>query len=220
MEDLAKLEIFEIEVLEKLNSKKILDKLLFGGGTMLRLCYDLNRYSVDLDFWLDRVEDVNSFYENLKNYLEVEYEVTDAEMKHFTLLFEVRKPIYPRRLKIEIRKEDKDFDFQGRIAYSKYSNKQVLVKSLTLEQMMKNKIEALLGRSEIRDAFDMEFLLKRGIRMEANRDDLRKIRKIISGFTSRDYKVSLGSLLDSEDRKYYVNNNFKYLLGKIDEILS
>ena len=44
-------EIFEIEVLEKMKSTKILDPLVFGGGTMLRLCHELGRYSVDLDFW-------------------------------------------------------------------------------------------------------------------------------------------------------------------------
>ena len=45
-------EIFEIEVLDRiLKSAKLLDLLVFGGGTMLRLCHELQRYSVDLDFW-------------------------------------------------------------------------------------------------------------------------------------------------------------------------
>ena len=44
-------EIYEIEVLDKMNSIKALEPLVFGGGTMLRLCHELNRYSVDLDFW-------------------------------------------------------------------------------------------------------------------------------------------------------------------------
>jgi hypothetical protein len=39
-------EIFEIEVLDKMNSIRALDPLVFGGGTMLRLCHELNRYSV------------------------------------------------------------------------------------------------------------------------------------------------------------------------------
>ncbi len=44
-------EVFEIEILDKMNSAKVLEPLVFGGGTMLRLCHELNRYSVDLDFW-------------------------------------------------------------------------------------------------------------------------------------------------------------------------
>jgi predicted nucleotidyltransferase component of viral defense system len=54
MDILEKHEVFEIEVLDRLNSAKLLDPLVFGGGTMLRLCHELNRYSVDLDFWFVR----------------------------------------------------------------------------------------------------------------------------------------------------------------------
>ena len=52
MQDLIKQEQFELEVLDRLQSGRFLDRLVFGGGTMLRLCYGLGRYSVDLDFWL------------------------------------------------------------------------------------------------------------------------------------------------------------------------
>ncbi|MBI4243194.1 MAG: nucleotidyl transferase AbiEii/AbiGii toxin family protein, partial [Planctomycetes bacterium] len=51
MQDLIRQERFELEVLDRLNSKKILTNLVFGGGSMLRLCFGLNRFSVDLDFW-------------------------------------------------------------------------------------------------------------------------------------------------------------------------
>ena len=51
MDILGRHEVSEIEVLDKLNSAKLLDPLVFGGDTMLRLCHELNRYSVDLDFW-------------------------------------------------------------------------------------------------------------------------------------------------------------------------
>ena len=54
MDLLARHEEFEMEVLYRMNSGRILEKLVFGGGTMLRLCHELNRYSADLDFWLIR----------------------------------------------------------------------------------------------------------------------------------------------------------------------
>ena len=55
-------EILEIGVLDKLKRAKILDDLVFGGGTMLRLCHEMKRYSVDLDFWRikDKDEEINS----------------------------------------------------------------------------------------------------------------------------------------------------------------
>ncbi len=50
MDTLKRHEVFEIEVLERLKSAKMLEPLVFGGGTMLRLCHEINRYSVDPDF--------------------------------------------------------------------------------------------------------------------------------------------------------------------------
>ena len=52
MDLLARHEEFEMEVLHRMNSGRILEKMVFGGGTMLRLCHELNRYSADLDFWM------------------------------------------------------------------------------------------------------------------------------------------------------------------------
>jgi predicted nucleotidyltransferase component of viral defense system len=220
MNDLIQQEIFEIEVLAWLKNKGFLRNMIFGGGTMLRLCYDLKRYSVDLDFWTYRVDRIDQFFINLEDSLKADYDLTDAQNKYYTLLFEIKKVPYPRKLKIEIRKENKESDFQETIAYSSYSNQQVLVKSFTLEQMMKNKIGALLERKEIRDVFDIEFLARKSVNISANYEELKKIREIIKGFEKRDYYVTLGSLLADDIREYYKKDSFTYLLGIIDERLS
>jgi len=220
MNDLIQQEIFEMEVLAWLKNKGFLRNMIFGGGTMLRLCYGLKRYSVDLDFWAYRVDRIDQFFINLKDSLKVDYDLTDAQNKYYTLLFEIKKAPYPRKLKIEIRKENKESNFQETIAYSPYSNQQVLLKSFTLEQMMKNKIGALLDRKEIRDVFDIEFLTRKGIDISANYVELKKIKEIIKGFEKRDYYVTLGSLLADDIREYYKKDNFTYLLGIIDERLS
>jgi len=220
MNDLIQQEIFEIEVLAWLKNKGFLRNMVFGGGTMLRLCYDLKRYSTDLDFWTYRVDRVDQFFINLKDSLMADYDLTDVQNKYYTLLFEIKKPPYPRKLKIEIRKENKESDFQEKIAYSSYSNQQVLLRSFALEQMMKNKIGALLDRKEIRDVFDIEFLTRKGVDILANYEELKKIREIVKGFKKRDYYVTLGSLLDGDIREYYKKDNFTYLLGIIDERLS
>ncbi|MCK7512410.1 MAG: nucleotidyl transferase AbiEii/AbiGii toxin family protein [Desulfobacterales bacterium] len=65
MDILGRHEAFEIEVLDKLNSAKLLDPLVFGGGTMLRLCHELNRYSVDLDFWFITKDRAKAFFDKL-----------------------------------------------------------------------------------------------------------------------------------------------------------
>jgi len=215
MDILKKHEVFEIELLEKLNSGKFLEVLVFGGGTMLRLCYELNRYSADLDFWFVKKVGEKEYFQKLKKYLESVYEVTDAQIKHFTLLFEIRSPDYPKRLTIEIRRKKKECDFQERIAFSKYSTKQVILKVHTLEQTMKNKIGAALERREIRDCFDLEFLLRQGVGLTASKAQLMGLKELVNSFKEKDFKVTLGSALDAETRKFYVKSKFAYLLSKV-----
>jgi len=209
-------EIFEIEILEKLKNARLLDSLVFGGGTMLRLCHELKRYSVDLDFW--RIKDVPEpiLFDQIKEVLQKNYDITDAQKKHFSILFEIRSGYFPKRLKIEIRKEIRAWDFQEKIAFSKFSTKQVVLKAHTLEQTMKNKIAALLERAEIRDGFDIEFLLRQGIPLPdlSNTDKTRMIARLDS-FKENDFKVKLGSILESDIRAYYIENRFEYLRQKV-----
>jgi predicted nucleotidyltransferase component of viral defense system len=221
MDILDRHEVFEIEVLDKLNSAKLLDPLVFGGGTMLRLCHELNRYSVDLDFWFIRKAAQKAFFDKLLKSLGQDYEITGAQIKRFTILVEVRTGAYPKRLKIEIRREQKQSDYQTKIAFSRFSTKQVLLKAHSLEQTMKNKIEALLDRGEIRDCFDIEFMLRRGTALpELSGKRLNDLRKMAAGFKDRDFKVKLGSIVDSNTRAYYIQNRFSYLMERLSAVSS
>ncbi len=205
-------EIFEIEVLDVMKRAKLLDALVFGGGSMLRLCHELNRYSADLDFWFVKRISHTAYLNRMRKALEKEYQITDAQIKHFTLLVELRSPGYPRKLKLEIRREKKEWDVQESIAFSKYSTRQVILKTHTLEQTIKNKFEAFLDRGEIRDCFDIEFLLRRGVDCPLlDGRQVEAFKKKLDGFKERDYKVKLGSILESGDRDYYIKNKFSYL---------
>ncbi|MFN3740985.1 MAG: nucleotidyl transferase AbiEii/AbiGii toxin family protein [Thermodesulfovibrionales bacterium] len=218
MQDLIKQEQFEIEVLDRLNSGRFLDALVFTGGTMLRLCYGLNRYSLDLDFWLYKNVDMERYFHKLKEFLSKHYLLCDAQNKFYTMLFEIKTKDYPRSLKIEIRKTE-GVKTESSIAYSKHSNRQVLVRTLPLQEVMRSKIEAFLSRKEIRDVFDIEFLLKKGIELKTTKDELKKLFDAVSSLKKTDYTVKLGSILEPQDRKYYLKENFKILLMKIKELL-
>lgn len=211
MQDLILQEQFEIEVLDILNSGRFLNKLIFLGGTMLRLCFGMNRFSVDLDFWLVQGVNASELFKSLKAYLKQFYELKDSALKFYTLLFELKNKNYPRSLKIEIRKEPEKIKTEQAIAYSKYSSKQVLVNIVSLEDMMRAKIDALLDRKEIRDAFDIEFLYRRGIGLNGDSKKLKKVLKVIDSFSRKDYSVKLASLLEDKERKYYLEDNFKIL---------
>ena len=214
-------EIFQIEVLDKMKSAKALDSIVFGGGTMLRLCHELNRYSADLDFWFNKNISQASYFDKLKKAFEKDYEITDAQMKRYTLLFELRSASYPKRLKIEIRREVKECDFHEKIAFSRFSTKQVLLKAHTLDQTIKNKIKAFLDRGEIRDCFDIEFLLRIGIELHMQSETQAiEFKKKLDRLKDRDFKVKLGSVLENDMRGYYIENRFGYLNEKITSMLS
>ncbi|MDY6990923.1 MAG: nucleotidyl transferase AbiEii/AbiGii toxin family protein [Thermodesulfobacteriota bacterium] len=216
MDTLRDHEVFEIDVLEKMNSAKMLEPLVFGGGTMLRLCHELNRYSVDLDFWFVKTISEGDFFKKVQKILERDYEITDAQVKHYTILFELRSSQYRRRLKIEIRRKWKECDYQQTIAFSRFSTKQVLLKAHTLQQTMENKIQAFLDRGEIRDAFDIEFLLRRGVEIPfREKGQFIAFQKKLARLRDRDFKVKLGSILEDDIRKYYLTHKFGFLQERL-----
>ena len=211
MRDLIQHEQFELEVLDRLNSGRFLNNLIFGGGTMLRLCHGLDRYSVDLDFWVEKDMDWAKFYRKMEGYLQQFYSLANSTNKHFAILFELKSPQFPRALKIEIRKEAKISKTETCIAYSANSNIQVLIKTVALEEMMKSKITAFLSRKEIRDAYDIEFLLKKGIALPAENEIPGKLLAGLEKLGKKDFSVKLGTLLDASVRKYYLENGFRSL---------
>ncbi len=220
MRDLIKHEQFELEVLERLQSGRFFSDLIFGGGTMLRLCHGLARYSVDLDFWVTKDIDWKKFHGRLEKYLLQYYKLTDSANKRFTIIFELKTPQYPRALKIEIRKEAKKIKTESSIAFSPNSTVQVLMKTVALEEMMKSKIEAFLNRHEIRDVYDIEFLLKKGISLFGEKDVMQKLYAGLEKLGKKDFSVKLGALLDAPERKYYVENGFKILRARLGEKLN
>ncbi len=221
MDTFQKHEAFEIEVLDKMHRAKGLEPLVFGGGTMLRLCHELPRYSVDLDFWVIKPLDEETYRDRLQRTFEKDYEVTDAEIKYHSILFELRSNRYPRRLKIEIRRTLEHWDLQEKIAFSKYATLQVALKAHTLDQTMKNKISSFLDRKEIRDCFDMEFMLRRGVALPPlDAAVLRRLQAGIQDLRERDFKVKLGSVLESGIRSYYISEGFSFLKEKLHETLA
>jgi predicted nucleotidyltransferase component of viral defense system len=220
MQALEQHERFELEVLDFLNSSRILSRLVFGGGTMLRLCHGLPRYSVDLDFYLKATEDAQNVYSKVEQALRTRYQLRDARDKLRTILFEITHSTYPRRLKLEINKTVVYRAPQVLIAYSPHDNRQVMVNTVPLPQMMNNKIRALLDRREIRDAHDIEFLLRLGVSFPAEPELIQQVLVRLRQFTANDFSVKLGSLLPPSRRAYYQANRFAFLEHQLQLLLT
>jgi len=216
MRDLIQQEIFELEVLDRLNSGRVLPRLVFGGGTMLRLCHGLERFSVDLDFWLKSAPPPDLFA-RIQSCLSGFYALSDAADKFHTWLFELKSASYPRSLKIEIRKDAGGFHTERTIAFSRYTPVQVFVTSVSLPDMAISKIRAFLQRREIRDVYDLEFLYKRGVFPEISPADRNDLMEGIDALTRQDYQVKLGSLLEEPQRSYYRQENFKILKNGLNK---
>lgn len=217
-------ERFEMEVLETLRQARLLDGIVFGGGTMLRLCHQLPRYSVDLDFFLKDPKNFHAEFKKMVGAIKNSgCEITDEQEKHFTWLVEFRRPGYPRRLKIEIRKDEKNArDREIGIAFSPFiPNLQVRLTVCTLAQMWRNKVEALCNRQIIRDAYDLEFLLRRGAGnlKKESRQTLLALEKVFQKFTAADFKTTLHPVLPPEERKRLAHGKFSLLAGAVAEAL-
>lgn len=220
MRDLIAQEKFEMAVLEHLHAARILPRMVFTGGTMLRLCHQLDRYSVDLDFWLTGRRSPARLFADLRRVLGARWTIRDAANKRFTMLFELRSADAPRALKLEIRKDAGPFTTEPAIAFSVHGARQVLVTAVGLPDLMRRKAVALLDRREIRDAFDMEHMLKRGVRVDETPERARALLDAIGRFTKTDYTVKLGSLLEPAARKYYVASHFRILAGALQELIA
>jgi predicted nucleotidyltransferase component of viral defense system len=210
-------ESFEMAVIQWLGSKRFLGSLVFGEGSMLRLCHELPRYSLVMDFWFSKETDFLQFYRRLSDALSKEHDVTDSQNKYHSILVEIRRAKGEPRLKIEIRKKlAPPGSSEEKIAFSPHFPTQVLVRGFTLNEMLKNKVAALLDRGEIRDAFDLEFLVRKGIGLEdLSETEKRELLKKLSEFKKRDFDVKLGSILLPEFRDYYREKRFSYLEEKL-----
>ncbi|MBU2621843.1 MAG: nucleotidyl transferase AbiEii/AbiGii toxin family protein [Proteobacteria bacterium] len=212
MENLKEHELFEINTLQWLKNRRFLVPLVFGGGTLLRLCHELPRYSADLDFWFYRKIDYAVYFDKLAQSLKENYNLTDAANKRFTLVFEIQPAAGRQRLKIEIRKEVAlPQSTEEKIAFSTAGSIQVLLRGFTLLQMAQNKVKAFLDRGEIRDVFDLEFLLRKGIQPDLEPDTIKSLLSRLQKLKKHDFDVKLGSLLMPELRDYYRVHGFSFL---------
>lgn len=207
---------FEMAFLNLLASHRLTGFLVFGGGTMLRLCHELPRYSLDLDFWFYKQTDFSDFFRRLKDAASAGYEITDAQEKFHSLLVEMRRARGTTKLKIEVRKNVAPTgSSEQKIAYSPFYASQVLMRGFTLKQMFKNKVSALIERGEVRDAFDLEFLVRKGVEPELSDEERKAVMKRLKIFKKRDFDVKLGSIILPDLREYYRANRFAFLEEKL-----
>lgn len=160
-------EAWEVIILKELFEQKWAKRLIFKGGTALRLAYQSPRFSVDLDFSvLAKInpKDFFSFLDNLeKKYSELE--IVDQKDKFYTLYAQIRinESFLSRSfsIKIEISKRKNQFkknEYLPKILKTSIYPLEILCNTAALEKIYQDKINAVRSRQAPRDLFDLWYL--------------------------------------------------------------
>lgn len=203
-------ELFHQDILRILRKARILDNLVFMGGTCLRLCYGSNRLSEDLDFSTEKefsVEEVEllseSISKGLKNKYSLDVTVRKPEKDTDTDTWIVRIITHPQRPDIPSQQIHLDichypsYEKELRRVASYYpidfGSGQLFVNAESMEEILADKLLAFASRTRIknRDLWDIEMLNERRVGFNPN---LMR-RKI------QDHRIEFDNYMESADKR-------------------
>lgn len=148
-------------ILEAMSQSGVAQKVIFYGGTALRLAYHGMRFSEDLDFLMTQKISTKELNDVLLSVctrypLLTLVEVIDKKNTLFGLIkFTYPSLKHPRHIKIEISKKEGDIESELRALHSPCSPFSPLLQTITLESLEHAKIAAIKGRKEPRDWLDL-----------------------------------------------------------------
>lgn len=155
----------ELAFLQKLSQSDILKRLIFYGGTALRLAYNSPRFSEDLDFLMTQkisAKELASLISDLEK--EAGFSLKDLKDKRNTLfaLLNVVEPVlkHPLNIKIEISKKKNGLKTEFLPLVSPCSPYKPIIQTATIESLKNLKIQAVKGRQDPKDWFDLWYINK------------------------------------------------------------
>jgi len=150
------------------------NELVFKGGTALKKCFGLDRFSEDLDFSCREKVNFEKIEIGIKRF-NIEYEFEKKEYERgLKLIFRLKGPLYvgvrSSLCRIEI-----DISFRENILKNpiiknigRFLNElpsfEVLV--MSEEEILAEKIRAIMSRELARDVYDLWFLLNKGTKID------------------------------------------------------
>lgn len=161
------------------------EKLLFKGGTALRILCQSPRFSEDLDFTGLNItqREVEKLFANTLAAIErigIRVEITECKPTTGGYLgiasfyvFEVEVQI-----QIEVSLRSKKIEATKSLVENNYIPAYIIV-HLPMEQIIKEKLEALFARSKPRDFYDYFFLLSGNYPIVKSRENLEKVLALV-----------------------------------------
>ena len=188
-------EEYELIVLKEIYASDLADKIVFKGGTALRLAYDSPRFSDDLDFSLLKNVKTEDFISVCKEIAmnNQNFELVEA-LKKFNTLFALFKVTdssisqsFSIKIEVSTREENlkKDKDYSLIVLKSAVSPINLIANTFSLEKILTDKVS--IEPKRIRDVFDIWFI-------KQNLGD-KETKMDFSGFNKNEVRRELNKLL-------------------------
>jgi len=201
-----------IKILKDIYTDSTIGPLLgFKGGTAVYLFYNLNRFSVDLDFDLLDAEKADYVFEQIKKILENYGAIKEAEKKRFNLFYVLAyddKVPGAQNIKVEINRRE----FGSKYEVKSYLG--ISMKVMVQEDMFAHKLCAMyerIGKTN-RDIFDVWYFLqnewpvnKKIVEERAKmsfKEFLQKCVDSLEKITDQNILSGMGELLDAKQKDW------------------
>jgi len=193
-------EEYEMICLKKIFESPLGKKLIFKGGTALRLSYQSPRFSDDLDFSAKgkiRPAELKQILLDLCSQFP-QAKLEEFYSKKFTIfaLLRIKEAFmnYSFSLKLEISTRPEDWkinkNFILKVISSDTSNISVLSQTASLEHVLQDKYDALKRRKKPRDFFDIWYvsqLLKKNATLDFSQIDKKQLIQELHKYLPRNY---------------------------------
>ncbi|MCG2725675.1 MAG: nucleotidyl transferase AbiEii/AbiGii toxin family protein, partial [Elusimicrobia bacterium] len=166
-------EYIQLLFLSEFYKEKLSSKVFFKGGTALHLIFQMDRFSEDLDFTVGY--DLKDFYDFIFVFFKKMSKIADVKFKERktltgkTFLMTAEPGVLPYKTFVKL-----DFSFRESVFKPEKSILKTFypvlftsfVHNLSKDEILAEKIRAVITRTKGRDLYDIWFLLNRGALMD------------------------------------------------------
>lgn len=200
------------------------EKLLFKGGTALRIVFESPRFSEDLDFsgFNIRHKEIEKIITNTLSNIEKSGLAVDIEESKETsggylaiIIFRIEGNVSKIQIEISLR-GDKQIVGTRTIIKNEFIPAYTLV-HLPVEDLISEKIEALLDRKKPRDFFDYYYLLFGNYTTAKNKNNLQRVLVLLEK-SKIDFRNELRCFLPPSQARY-MKDFRKILIDKINNYI-
>jgi predicted nucleotidyltransferase component of viral defense system len=200
------------------------EKLLFKGGTALRIVFESPRFSEDLDFSAYNIKhpEIEKIITSTLSNIEKSGIIVDIEESKKTsggylaiIIFKIEKHITKIQIEISLRK-NKNIPGTRSIIQNNFIPAYTLVQ-LPTEHLINEKIQALLDRQKPRDFFDYYFLLSGNYALAKDGINLQAVLAVLEK-SELDFRYELRRFLPVSQARH-MKDFKKILIDKINNYI-